>query len=351
MLSLLRERLTNEEIAARLGITLDGAKYHVSEILGKLGVATREEAAAWRPPERRTWVRAALSLPVAARIAGAISIAAATGGLGVLVWAAVVTGGPAREGNHDNLPQPNASPTLTRDQALLAAAAGIGRDTAIEGGLTTWAAARELTGESGGSGPGEPAAGAPVWLFRFRGMFTLGSAGFAGPPPPLTGASPAPLTPSCQDLTVYFPDQPAPAGFAEGRTLGPASGACLTGAPLTRDIALVLAAGEAWPWQDKPVMANVERMTLAEALARLPVTNPEILNPHPAPPNANIDRPLDTPVWLVTLTAHFGQPEGSSPPGGTPRPTTVVSCGTNYVIIADDTGDTLVSRFARASCP
>ena len=38
--------LTNEEIAHRLGITLDGAKYHVSQILSKLGVATREEAAA-----------------------------------------------------------------------------------------------------------------------------------------------------------------------------------------------------------------------------------------------------------------------------------------------------------------
>src|SRR5437870_6830580 len=48
VLDLLRERLTNEQIAERLGITLDGAKYHVSEILSKLGVATREEAAAWR---------------------------------------------------------------------------------------------------------------------------------------------------------------------------------------------------------------------------------------------------------------------------------------------------------------
>ena len=44
VLALLREGLTNQQIAERLSITLDGAKYHVSEILGKLGVATRQDA-------------------------------------------------------------------------------------------------------------------------------------------------------------------------------------------------------------------------------------------------------------------------------------------------------------------
>ena len=43
---LLRQGLTNREIAERLGISLDGAKYHVSQILMKLDVSTREEAAA-----------------------------------------------------------------------------------------------------------------------------------------------------------------------------------------------------------------------------------------------------------------------------------------------------------------
>ncbi len=38
---LLLEGLTNRQIAERLGISLDGAKYNVSEILGKLGVADR----------------------------------------------------------------------------------------------------------------------------------------------------------------------------------------------------------------------------------------------------------------------------------------------------------------------
>ncbi len=47
MLALLREGLSNEQIAVRLGITERTAKFHVSEILSKLGVASREEAAWW----------------------------------------------------------------------------------------------------------------------------------------------------------------------------------------------------------------------------------------------------------------------------------------------------------------
>ena len=52
---LLSQGLTNRQIAERLGISLDGAKYHVSEILGKLEVADRYEAAAWRPTTVPWW--------------------------------------------------------------------------------------------------------------------------------------------------------------------------------------------------------------------------------------------------------------------------------------------------------
>jgi DNA-binding CsgD family transcriptional regulator len=46
---LLARGLTNAQIASELGISLDGAKYHVSEVMSKLGVETREEAAEyWR---------------------------------------------------------------------------------------------------------------------------------------------------------------------------------------------------------------------------------------------------------------------------------------------------------------
>jgi DNA-binding CsgD family transcriptional regulator/5'-deoxynucleotidase YfbR-like HD superfamily hydrolase len=75
VLDLIRLGLTNEEIAQRLRISLDGAKYHVSQILSKLCVSTREEAAVWQPPERRSlywklgWVGGAGAVAIAAAIA------------------------------------------------------------------------------------------------------------------------------------------------------------------------------------------------------------------------------------------------------------------------------------------
>jgi DNA-binding CsgD family transcriptional regulator len=57
VLVLLREGLTNEQVASRLGIRFETAKWHVSEILSKLGVESREEAAAWRG-EDRPWAPA-----------------------------------------------------------------------------------------------------------------------------------------------------------------------------------------------------------------------------------------------------------------------------------------------------
>lgn len=50
---LVAEGRTNPEIASSLGITLDGAKYHVSELLGRLGLERREEIADWYRSERR----------------------------------------------------------------------------------------------------------------------------------------------------------------------------------------------------------------------------------------------------------------------------------------------------------
>jgi DNA-binding CsgD family transcriptional regulator len=47
VLALLREGLSNEEIARRLGISVDGVKFHVREILAKLEVRNRTEAASW----------------------------------------------------------------------------------------------------------------------------------------------------------------------------------------------------------------------------------------------------------------------------------------------------------------
>jgi DNA-binding CsgD family transcriptional regulator len=82
VLALLREGATNEQIAARLGITERTAKFHVSEILGKLGVNRREEAAAWQPERKRTWW-----LPAGVPIAffGRKTFGAGVKGLGVVM--------------------------------------------------------------------------------------------------------------------------------------------------------------------------------------------------------------------------------------------------------------------------
>ena len=58
VLRLIEDGLTNEEIAARLGISFAGARYHVAEIISKLGVSSRYEAVAWaqeRSATQRPW--------------------------------------------------------------------------------------------------------------------------------------------------------------------------------------------------------------------------------------------------------------------------------------------------------
>lgn len=53
VLARLREGLSNEQIALRLGISVDGVKFHVAEILSKLGVGSRNEAAQWDGEQRQ----------------------------------------------------------------------------------------------------------------------------------------------------------------------------------------------------------------------------------------------------------------------------------------------------------
>ena len=93
VLALVREGLSNEQIAERLDITERTARFHVSEILGKLGVATRQEAAAWQPEERPRWWTAVAfvwqRLPgrwLSPALAGALGLPVAVG-IAVLVWA------------------------------------------------------------------------------------------------------------------------------------------------------------------------------------------------------------------------------------------------------------------------
>ena len=62
VLELVARGHTNPEIAEKLGISLDGAKWHVSEVISKLGVRSREEAADYWLAQRRAdraprWLR------------------------------------------------------------------------------------------------------------------------------------------------------------------------------------------------------------------------------------------------------------------------------------------------------
>src|SRR6266487_2136305 len=80
VLELLRQGLSNAQIAERLGTTERTAKFHVSEILSKLGLSGRDEAAVWHPEERKPWWMAALPLSLkwstVGKIAGASLLAA-----------------------------------------------------------------------------------------------------------------------------------------------------------------------------------------------------------------------------------------------------------------------------------
>lgn len=83
VLDLIARGLTNYEIAETLGVSLAGAKWHVSEVLSKLGVASREEAAQYwrrrnRPAARlQRFARALVAAPVM-KVAGAAVLGSAS---------------------------------------------------------------------------------------------------------------------------------------------------------------------------------------------------------------------------------------------------------------------------------
>ncbi|MGH2609582.1 MAG: LuxR C-terminal-related transcriptional regulator [Tepidiformaceae bacterium] len=82
ILRLIEAGHTNREIADLLGMSVDGAKWNVSEILSKLGLASREEAAEyWRWRHAGVWsrVRGLMAAPlvkVAAGTTGAMAVVA-----------------------------------------------------------------------------------------------------------------------------------------------------------------------------------------------------------------------------------------------------------------------------------
>jgi DNA-binding CsgD family transcriptional regulator len=113
VLRLLAARKTNGEIAAELGVSLDGVKYHVREICDRLGVDTREEAAEWWRQEQGLGTRFRLfrrpgrkSAALRWGVAGATTVTVA---VVVVVVLALFSGGEA-DPSH---PEPGANETPT----------------------------------------------------------------------------------------------------------------------------------------------------------------------------------------------------------------------------------------------
>jgi DNA-binding CsgD family transcriptional regulator len=142
VLALLREGLTNEQIAQRLDITERTAKFHVSEILSKLGVSSRDEAARWQPEEHRPWWQAAfapLALAWKKVTAGGLATALAGGiaivvvvGVGVLVWGLLRTDETARGATG------SVDPSLSVDEVYENVRAAVSREGQVLHATRQW---------------------------------------------------------------------------------------------------------------------------------------------------------------------------------------------------------------------
>ena len=172
VLDMIERGRTNFEIAQALGLSLEGAKYHVSEILGKLDVASREEAASYwrhynRPAARLERVLRGLMLMSPLR-AGAIA-AAAGGAAGLAIIVAVIAGSGG-DGGAGAAPDATATPNTSTPAAT---ATG----TAASGTATTGAG---QTPVAGGATPGGTPAATAVCLqatdFREDGSIPVQSA-------------------------------------------------------------------------------------------------------------------------------------------------------------------------------
>lgn len=102
VLDLMAKGKTNAEIDEALGLTLDGAKWHVSEILGKLGTDSREDAVAWWNAYRRPSAR--LARRVTAVMAWGVWKPAAIGAGGLGVVAVAGLGFLTLRGSGGNVP-------------------------------------------------------------------------------------------------------------------------------------------------------------------------------------------------------------------------------------------------------
>ncbi|MCC7364688.1 MAG: helix-turn-helix transcriptional regulator [Dehalococcoidia bacterium] len=118
VLDLLAAGKTNAEIGEQLGISFDGAKWHVAEILSKLGVPSREQAAEYWRHERAFPQRARrglLATPWAKLALGAAGVAALGALVAVLlaVFAGRDDGTEQASPGESPTPQPSVTTTAT----------------------------------------------------------------------------------------------------------------------------------------------------------------------------------------------------------------------------------------------
>lgn len=105
VIALMAKGRTNPEIATELGMTIDGAKWHVREILSKLGVDSREEAVAvWRG--RQHGISRVLVV-----LGGGATAAAALVAIGLGAWLAWPRTTPASVAT--NVPSVTSTPAAT----------------------------------------------------------------------------------------------------------------------------------------------------------------------------------------------------------------------------------------------
>ena len=131
VLAELRRGGTNAEIAARLGVTLDAVKFHVSNMLGKLELDSRHQLAAWRPEPRRR-LFGLLAVPGTLEPIGRLLVwtgVAAAGAAAVAVVAVVLIVLASLNGSEQQLalaptatPTPAATPTATPPATAMATA-------------------------------------------------------------------------------------------------------------------------------------------------------------------------------------------------------------------------------------
>ena len=140
---LLVKGLTNEEIALQLGITEDGVKYHVSQILQRLGAENRHDAVALHlRTESKGWLAAwapvmfLRRLPFAwlSKAAAGGALTAAAAGIALLAWGVMSTPTATTTTPGRNVEQSDAGNAAPGAPGVVQAAAGADAITAVSAG-------------------------------------------------------------------------------------------------------------------------------------------------------------------------------------------------------------------------